>query len=322
MTSIKYDEGKTYEIYPNIKSNKVWFTNRYGISVGADIFYPKEFDINKKYPAIIVGHPHGGVKEQTSGLYAQEMATKGYVTLAFDNSYNGDSGGGARKISTPETFVEDTMAAVDYIGTRKFIDRERIGALGICASGGFMLNAASLDPRIKAIATVSMYDMGTFYREWLGQSTEKRIDLLKESALVRWNDYENGTATINSESAFPLEMSEEEFNNTDEVWQEFLNYYGTDRARHVQSTGGFTLNSTPSLMNFRPFDNIDLLVGRPLLIISGDISHSRVFSEDAYNKAPDGNKELFIVENAIHTDLYDDKSKIPFNKLEEFFKVL
>ncbi len=162
---VNFNEGKTYEVYSNIKNEKVNFVNRYNISLGADIFYPEGFDASKKYPAIIVGHPHGGVKEQSSGLYAQEMATKGFVTLAFDNSYNGESAGSVKRISSPETFVEDSMAAVDFIGTRKFVDRERIGAIGVCASGAFVLNAMSLDPRIKAAATVSMYDMGQFYRE-------------------------------------------------------------------------------------------------------------------------------------------------------------
>lgn len=317
---INYNDGITFELYPNIKRTRVQFNNRFNNQLGAFIFYPEGFDESKKYPAIIVGHPHGGVKEQTSGLYAQELASKGYVTIAYDNSYNGDSTGSVKRISSPEVFTEDTMAAVDYIGTRSYIDRNRIGALGVCASGGFMIHATAVDPRIKMIATVSMYDMGGYWRNWVGQNKDGQLQLLQDSADQRWKDFENGSVTYFDQ--FPLEMSQEEFDKQDIVWQRFLDYYATDRARHPQSHGGFSINSMASWINFRPFANIDLLNNRPLLLIAGSEAHSLPFSQEAFDKSTQENKELYIVEGATHVDLYDQKDKIPFTKLDEFFKAL
>lgn len=316
----KYKEGITFELYPNIEYKRVQFNNRFNNQLGAFIFYPEGFDENKKYPAIIVGHPHGGVKEQTAGLYAQEMATKGFVAMAFDNSYNGDSTGSVKRISSPEVFTEDSMAAVDFMGTRPYIDREKIGAIGVCASGGFMLHATAVDPRIKMIATVSMYDMGSYWRDWVGKDTNGILELLKNSSKKRWEDFSNGTVSYFDQ--FPLKMSEEEFEKEDIVWQRFLDYYATDRARFSQSHGGFTINSMASWINFRPFTNLNLLTDRPLLIIAGEVAHSLPFSEEAFKLAPEGNKELYIVKDATHVDLYDKKDIIPFAKLEEFFKNL
>ena len=318
LARFQTNEGKTYQIYPEIANEKVYFTNRFGITIVGDIFYPSTFSADKKYPAIVVSHPHGGVKEQSGGLYAQEMATKGYVTLAIDLSYNGESGGTARHISTPEGFVEDIIAAIDYIGTRNFVDREHIGLIGICGSGGFAVSAACFDPRIKAVATISMYDMGKATRQGIGNaiSLDERKRILQHVAKQRWNEFTG--APIEYNGTFPRVITEDLLEAADPISREFMEYYCTKRGRHIHSTGQITINSTVALMSFYPFANMDLLAGRPILIISGDISHSREFSEDCFQQAQEP-KELYLVPGASHTDLYDDKDKIPFAKLTDFF---
>ncbi len=321
MSKYDYNGGKTYEVYPNIRNEKVNFNNRYNINIFADIFYPEGFDKNKKYPAILVGHPHGGVKEQGSGMYAQEMASKGYVAIALDNSFNGESGGAVRRISSPEIFVDDFISAVDFLGTRKYVDRERIGAIGICASGGFVLNAASLDPRIKTLVTVVMYDMGRLTRESYDNSltTKDRIEVLKVAGQKRWEDMESGT--YSHAWSFPTTpLLEEQQKALPQFLKEYNDYYAnTERGRHPQSVGGFTNNSVYSLMNFYPLNNIDLLEGRPKLIITGSIAHSKFFSDKAFELAPEP-KRMHVVEGANHTDFYDKKEKIPFELIGEFLK--
>src|SRR5438034_1599775 len=182
---------KTFPQSNNVDHEKVSFNNRLGINLVGDLYIPKSIDRSKKSAAIIVGHPFGGVKEQTSGLYAQQMAERGFITLAFDASYNGESGGQPRSIASPEAFVEDFSAAVDFLGTRPLVDRNRIGVIGVCGSGGFALSAAAIDPRMKAIATVSMYDMGRDRREGLGNTMTKedRIKALEEVAQQRWKEF-------------------------------------------------------------------------------------------------------------------------------------
>lgn len=312
------NEGKTYEIYESIANEKVYFKNRYGITIAGDLFYPENFSADKKYPVIITAHPHGGVKEQSGGLYAQEMATMGYVALAIDLSYNGESGGTTRHISTPEGFVEDIIAAVDYVGTRRFIDREKIGVIGICGSGGFAVAAACFDPRIKAVATFSMYDMGKASRQGVGNciSLDARKAMLNAVAEQRWREADGAPVQYNG--AFPRQITQEIFETSDPTTQEFMEYYCTKRGRHIHATGQITANSTVALMSFYPFANMDLLEGRPILIVSGDISHSKEFSLDCYAAAYEP-KELYLVEGASHTDLYDDKTKIPFEKIKMFF---
>lgn len=318
LARFQTNEGKTYPLYPQIANEKVYFANRFGITIVGDIFYPPDFTASKRYPAIVVSHPHGGVKEQSGGLYAQEMATKGYVALAIDLSYNGESGGAVRHISTPEGFVEDILAAIDYLGTRDFVERERLGVIGICGSGGFAVSAACFDPRIRAVATISMYDMGKGTRQGVGNavSLAERRKILQHVAEQRWREFTG--APIEYIGTFPRVITEEVLAGSDPIRQEFLEYYCTKRGRHIQSTGQITTNSTVALMSFYPFANMDLLAGRPILIVSGDISHSREFSEDCYQQAQEP-KELYLVPGASHTDLYDNKDKIPFAKLTAFF---
>lgn len=305
--------GKVFPASDKATSRKVAFYNRLGIRIVGDLYLPENFDGARKYPAIVSSHPYGGVKEQSGGLYAQTMAERGFVALAIDLSYNGESGGQPRHVSSPEGFVEDISAAVDFLGTRPFVDRERIGAIGICGSGGFAVAAASVDPRIRAVATVSMYDMGRASRQGLNDviDPEARKALLRHIGEQRWREFEGA----------PTEYAvgtPERPDEGDAVGREFYDYYRTPRGQHPSSTTATSLNSTPALMNFFPLANIELLSPRPVLFIAGEQAHSRYFSEDAYELASQP-KELYIVPGAGHVDLYDRMDLIPFDKLEAFF---
>ncbi|MGP7815620.1 alpha/beta hydrolase [Niallia sp. 01092] len=311
---------KTFPKNKKVTVQKVSYTNRLGIKIVADMYTPKNMNRAKKSPAIIVGPPFTGVKEQTAGLYAQEMAARGFVALAFDPSYTGESGGKPRNIASPEALVEDFSAAVDFLGTRTFVDRNNIGVIGVCGSGGFTVSAAQNDPRLKAIATVSMYDMGRAYREGLGLApvpsevmTEKeRKKALEEAAKQRWTEFEGGQIKYGGGTAVKLKPSQEA------AVREFSEYYGTPRGYHPRSKP-MSLTSTGALMNFFPFEQIKTISPRPILFIAGENAHSRYYSEDAY-KLAGKQKELYIVKGAGHVDLYDKMEYIPFNKLESFFK--
>ncbi|WDF05542.1 alpha/beta hydrolase [Shouchella hunanensis] len=311
---------KTFPENENVEHQKVTFENRYGIELTADMYLPSNVEDLENMEAIIVGHPFGGVKEQTSGLYAQEMADRGFVTIAFDASFNGESGGEPRNIASPEAFVEDFSAAVDFLGTQEFIDRDRIGVIGVCASGGFSISAASADPRLKAVATVSMYDMGRAHREGLGyapipdefMTEEERQLALEESAEQRWIEFDGGEVSYDLVGeAVPLKPSQEA------AAEEFSEYYGTERGQHPRSLP-MTLTSRGALMNFTPFSQIETISPRPMLFIAGEEAHSRYYSEEAYELASEP-KTLEIVPNAGHVDLYDQVDLIPFDTLESFF---
>ncbi|MGI8387623.1 alpha/beta hydrolase [Robertmurraya sp. P23] len=311
---------KTFPQSNKVTVEKVSYTNRLGINIVADMYLPKNLNRSKKAPAIIVGPPFSGVKEQTAGLYAQEMAERGFVTLAFDPSYTGESGGEPRNIALPDMLVEDFSAAVDFLGTRSFVDQDRIGVIGVCASGGFAVSAAQIDPRLKAIATVSMYDMGRAYREGMGlapvpseiMTEEERINALEEAAEQRWVEFESGQIKYSPGSAVELKPSQQA------AALEFSEYYGTPRGYHPRSMP-YSMTSTGALMNFFPFAQIETISSRPLLFIAGENAHSRYYSEDAYKLAGEP-KELYIVPGAGHVDLYDRMEYIPFKKLDSFFK--
>ncbi|MCI0746201.1 MAG: alpha/beta hydrolase [Verrucomicrobia subdivision 3 bacterium] len=305
---------KTFSQSDKVNHEKVSFNNRLGINLVGDLYIPKSIDRSKESRAIIVGHPFGGVKEQTSGLYAQQMAERGFIALAFDASYNGESGGQPRSIASPEAFVEDFSAAVDFLGTRAFVDRNRIGVIGICGSGGFSISAAGLDPRIKAVATVSMYDMGRDRRQGLGDTmTEKdRTKALEAVAEQRWIEFEGG------QKKYVIGTPETITENSPTVAREFYNYYRTKRGHHPRSTTAMTRTSDGALMNFFPFAQIQTISPRPILFIAGEKANSRYFSEDAYKLAAEP-KELLIVPGAGHVDLYDGLKFIPFDKLTSFF---
>ena len=308
---------KTFPRSHRVDHRKVSFRNRVGIELVADLYSPKR--LRGRAPALIVGHPFGGVKEQTSGLYAQTMAERGFVTLAFDASYNGESGGRPRHVASLETFVEDFSAAVDYLGTRRYVDRDRIGVIGVCASGGFSLSAAQIDPRLKAVATVSMYDMGRAYRDGQGyapvpsekNTAEERKRALAEAAEQRWAEFDGGKVRYGGGSAVPLKPSQQA------AADEFAEYYATPRGQHPRSHP-LTLTSLGAIANFMPLAQIELTAPRPLLFIAGERAHSRYYSEDAYAQAREP-RELHIVPGAGHVDLYDKVDLIPWKKLTDFF---
>ncbi len=310
---------KTFTVSEKVTVEKVSFKNRYGITVAADMYLAKDIDKSQKYPAIIVGTPYGGVKEQGAGIYAQTMAERGFAAIVFDESYNGESGGEPRHVSSPDIFVEDFSAAVDYIGTRPFVDRNKIGVIGICGSGGFAITAAQVDKRIKAVAAVSMYDMSRVMRNgWMDSMTEEqRGQMLDQLGEQRWKDSESGNSELTP--AFPSEPVDTVPEGLDPISREFFEYYAMKRGHHPNSIGAFTKTSAMSFMNFPLMNYIKSVSPRPILFIIGEHAHSRYFSEDAYKMAAEP-KELYIVPNAGHVDLYDRRDLIPFDKLESFFK--
>lgn len=307
---------KTFPPSDKVTTEKVSYKNRFGITVAADLYLPKDIDKSKKYAALVIGTPYGGVKEQGAGIYAQTMAERGFVAIAFDESYNGESSGEPRHISSPEIFTEDFSAGVDYLGTRPYVDRNKIGAVGICGSGGFALSATQVDHRIKAVATASMYDMSRVKRNgWNDSMTdEQRNKYLDQLGEQRWKDFENGSPQLTP--SFPAEIPSE---GLDPITSEFLEYYVASRGHHPNSIGAFTITSDMSFMNFSLLANIKSISPRPILFIMGENAHSRYFTEDAYEMASEP-KELYVVEGARHIDLYDRKDLIPFDKLESFFR--
>ncbi len=309
------------KIFPKSDSvtvERVSYRNRYGIAVSADLYLPIKMDSSKKHPALVVGTPYGGVKEQGAGLYAQTMAERGFVSIAFDESYNGTSGGEPRRTSSPEIFSEDFSAGVDFLGTRPYVDRNRIGAIGICGSGAFSLKAAQADRRIKAVATASMYDMSRVNKNgWMDSMTdEERNRTLDQLGEQRWKDFENGIPEITA--GFPAEPQELMPEELDPITGEFFEFYAMKRGHHPNAPAAFTFTSAMAFMNFPLLNYIETISPRPILFIIGENAHSRYFSEDAYKMAAEP-KELYIVPEARHIDLYDRTDMIPFDKLESFF---
>ncbi len=301
-----------------VKKQKVMFHNRFLIDVVGDLYFPVNYDPAKKYAAIIVGHPFGGVKEQTSGLHARRLAELGYVTLAFDASYYGESGGYPRHIESPEVRVEDFSAAVDFLTNHPAVDAGKIGVVGICGGGCYSVSATQIDHRIKALATISMYDMGRARRQGVGdsQTYEQRMAILDEIGRQRTAEY-NG-APRKDIRALPEKVDE----NTPKFAIDFLDYYDNPkRGQHPNSTGYYSYTSLAPMMNFFPFAQIETISPRPVLFIVGENAVSKYFSEDAYSKAAEP-KELFVVPGATHVDLYDQPEflEITLPKLDAFFK--
>lgn len=303
---------KTFPRSARVRHEKVSFNNRLGIRIVADLYAPLEDSSPRR--ALIVGHPYGGVKEQSSGLYAQTMAERGFVTLAFDCSYNGESGGSPRAIASPEAFVEDFSAAVDYLGTRPFVDRTRIGVIGICGSGGFALAATEIDPRLRAIATVSMYDIGQGARQGLAESLD--LDALRamhqQVAAQRWAEAEG------AERAMGMGTPEVLTAASTEIDREFFDYYRTPRGQHPRCTTSMSRTSGAAMSFFSSFERLAWIAPRPVLFVMGEHAHSRVFSEQAFTRASEP-KTLHIVPGAGHVDLYDRTNLIPWDTLDAFF---
>lgn len=304
-----------------VEVQKVTFKNQYKINIAGNLYLPKDMDKSKKHAAIIVGHPVGAVKEQSADLYAVKMAERGFVTMSVDLAFWGGSDGQPRNAVAPELYAETFSAAVDYLGTGPFADREKIGAIGICGSGSFAISAAKIDPRLKAVATISMYDMGAANRNGLNHSLTlaQRKQIIADAAEQRYVEFQGGATKYTSGTVH--EITEK----SNPIEREFYDFYRTPRGEFTPAgsspllTTHPTLSSNTKFMNFYPFNDIETISPRPLLFITGDQAHSKEFSEDAYKRAAEP-KELYYVAGAGHVDLYDRVELIPFDKLESFFK--
>lgn len=306
---------KTFPKSDKVDHQKVTFKNRYGITLAADVYLPKKRG-DQRLAAIVVGGPFGAVKEQAAGLYAQTMAERGFVTLAFDPSYTGESGGEPRNIASPDINTEDFMAAVDFIGLQSYVDRERIGMIGICGMGGMALNAVAADKRVKAVVASTMYDMSRVMSKGYNDSVtpEQRAQALEQMSRQRWIDAANGKPAY--QPAYnKLKGGEAQF------LVEYADYYMTPRGYHpraVNSGNAWSVTTPQAFMNMPILTYIKEISPRPILFVHGEKAHSRYFSETAY-AAAEQPKELLIVKGATHVDLYDQKDKIPFDAMATFF---
>ena len=310
------DWDKTFAKSDKVEVKKVNFKNRYGITLVGDLYTPKDKPSDKMV-AIAVSGPFGAVKEQASGLYAQTMAERGFVTLAFDPSYTGESGGEPRNVASPDINTEDFSAAVDFLSNQKDVDSEKIGIIGICGFGGFGLNAAAMDTRIKATLTSTMYDMTRVSARGYFDSMDEnaRYELKETLNKQRTEDFKNGKYA--PAAGLPEKLTGEE----PQFVQDYWNYYKTKRGFHersINSNGHWTQTSTLALINM-PILAYSDEIRSAVLVMHGDKAHSRYFSEDAFKKLKGDNKELLIVDGASHVDLYDNLEKIPFDKIESFF---
>ncbi|GAA4445258.1 alpha/beta hydrolase [Ravibacter arvi] len=318
MNNTEQAERYTFQLNDNVIRQKVTFKNRYGITLKGDLYLPKSQG-NQPLAAIAVSGPFGAVKEQSSGLYANQMAARGFAALAFDPSYTGESGGEPRQVASPDVNTEDFSAAVDFLGLQKNIDRDKIGIIGICGWAGFALNAAAIDKRVKAVATTSMYDMtrvmskGYFDATTPGQRTAQ----LEQLGRQRWEDAANGVPAL-----APKGLPDQIEGNEPQFVKDYFDYYKTKRGFHprsINSNGSWTVTNPLSFMNMPILTYIKEISPRPLLLVAGEKAHSRYFSEDAYNAASEP-KELVIIPAAVHVDLYDKVDVIPFDRLEAFFE--
>ena len=309
---------KTFSKSDKVNHQKVTFYNRYGITLVADLYIPK--DVSGKLPAIAVSGPFGAVKEQASGLYAQTMAERGFLTIAFDPSFTGESGGYPRYVASPDINTEDFQAAVDFLSVQENIDLERIGIIGICGWGGMALNAAAIDTRIKVTVTSTMYDMtrvnakGYFDSE---DSVDARYEKRKVMNDQRIRDYKNGMYAF--AGGVPDKIPED----APFYLKDYYNYYKTDRGYHsrsLNSNAGWNITSSLSFLNMPILQYADE-IRSAVLLIHGEKAHSCYFSKDIYEILKGDNKELFIIPNAVHIDLYDNIEVIPFDKIEDFFKL-
>ena len=315
-TAKNNDWDKTFQKSDKVNVEKVHFKNRYGIELTGDLYTPKDKK-GDKLPAIAVSGPFGAVKEQVSGRYAQAMAERGFITLAFDPSYTGESGGEPRDVASPDINTEDFSAAVDYLSSLKDVNPERIGIIGICGFGGFGLNAAAIDTRIKGTVTVTMYDMTRVTAKGYNDSVDEnaRYELKEQLNKQRTEDFKNGTYA--KAQGLPDKLT----GNEPQFVKDYVGFYKTKRGFHersIGSNGGWNTTSSLSLINM-PILAYSSEIRNAVLMIHGEKAHSRYFSEDAFKKLKGDNKELYIVPGANHVDLYDNLEKIPFDKIETFF---
>ena len=312
----KYN-GYSFPLRDTVRREKVKFHNRYGIELAGDLYLPQ--DATGKLAAVAVSGPFGAVKEQCSGLYAEELASRGFAALAFDPSFIGESGGTVRNVASPDINTEDFSAAVDFLATRDFVDGEKIGILGICGFGGMALNAAAIDTRVKATVSSTMYDMsrvnarGYFDSE---DSPEQRRQKRLALNAQRIQDYKNGSYARAGGVADPLPEDAPFF------VKDYYDYYKTPRGYHprsLNSNQGWNVTSTLSFLNMPLLQYIDE-IDSAVLLIHGDKAHSCYFSRDAFQRLNGDNKELLLIPGAVHTDLYDRMDIIPFDRIEDFFR--
>lgn len=307
-------EVYTFDLNEEVKREHVFYNNRYGIKCAADLYTPKGLDRKGQYPAVVIGPPYAGTKEQGPGIYADQMAQRGYIALAFDPVFMGESGGEPRHVSSPELFSEGFSAGVDFAGMLPYVDREKISAIGICGSGGFALSAAQVDTRIKAVVTTSMFDTTQAARM---MSDEDILAAKKRLSAKRWEDFAKQGAEYNP--TFPEFPVEEIPEGLDPISAEFFSYYGTTRGHFAGALGGFTTTSDLAMMQFRLLDYIKEISPRPIMMIIGEKALTSIFTETAFKNAAEP-KELVVVPNANHVDLYDDVTKIPFGKIDKFLR--
>ena len=317
----RYD-GYSFPLRDTVTREKVHFHNRYGIELCGDLYLPK--DAHGKLAAVVVCGPFGAVKEQCSGLYAEELASRGLAALAFDPSFTGESGGAVRNVASPDINTEDFSAAVDFLSTRDFVDGEKVGILGICGWGGMALNAAAMDTRIKATVTSTMYDMTRVNAKGYfdgADSADARYETKKGLNAQRTEDYKNGTYARAGGVVDPLPEDAPFF------VKDYYDYYKTERGyteRSLNSNGGWNVTSSLSFLNM-PILHYSNEIRSAVLMIHGDKAHSCYFSRDAFTDMVKdspyaANKELLLIPGAVHTDLYDQKDIIPFDKIQQFFQ--
>lgn len=316
MTTLANDK-RVFKINPDIQVQGVRFKNRFGILLSGHLYLPKSFVSTNKYAGIAVCGPFGAVKEQASGLYAQEMATKGFVTVAFDPSFTGESEGYPRYVASPDINTEDFSAAVDFLSNLAFVDPDRIGIIGICGWGGLSLNAAAIDTRIKATVASTMYNMSRVNANGYFDATDEnaRYEMKKQLNAQRTLDFKNGEFELGG--GLPEKVPDD----APQFLKDYFGYYKTKRGYHkrsLNSNGGWNKTSSLSFIN-TPQLAFAGEIRNPVLIIHGEKAHSRYFSEDAFKLLKGDNKELMIIPGANHVDLYDNFEKIPFAKLGEFF---
>ena len=318
MSKTEQSEQYTFKLSDKVTREKVSFKNRYGITLSGDLYSPKENN-GAAMAAIAISGPFGAVKEQSSGLYANQMAERGFITLAFDPSFTGESSGEPRNVASPDINTEDFSAAVDFLGIQKNVDRNKIGIIGVCGFAGFALNATAVDKRVKAVATTSMYDMTRVMSKGYFDATtpEQRSQALTQMGEQRWKD-----ADSNTTSYAPKGLPEKIQGNEPDFVKNYFDYYKTRRGFHprsINSNGSWTATNALSFMNMPILTYLKEISPRPVLLIAGENAHSRYFSEECFKSAAEP-KELLIIPKAVHVDLYDQLDIIPFDKLNIFFK--